>query len=69
LSALSAKRTERTGQDYNVLFYTVVAGTWGAAAGCLCRERLGERERKLYFHIIHILENMKKNSLKWLKCP
>jgi hypothetical protein len=28
----------------------------------------GERERTLYLHIIHISENMKKNSLKWLKC-
>jgi hypothetical protein len=24
--------------------YTLVAGTWDVAAGCLCRERLGERE-------------------------
>jgi hypothetical protein len=32
------------GQDYNVLLSTVVTGTSGAAAGCLCRERLGERK-------------------------
>jgi hypothetical protein len=49
---------ERTGQDYNVLLYTVIAGTWGAAAGSLCRESLGERERTLYFHIIHTSENI-----------
>jgi hypothetical protein len=49
---------ERTGQDYNVLLYTVAAGTWGAAAGCLCKECLGERKRTFYFHIIHISENI-----------
>jgi hypothetical protein len=49
---------ERTGQEYNILLYNVVAGTWGAAEGCLCRERLGESERTLYFHIIHISENI-----------
>jgi hypothetical protein len=32
----------------------------------LCRG-VGEKERTLYFHITHISENMKKNSLKWLK--
>jgi hypothetical protein len=58
LSALSTKGMERVGQDYNILLYTVVAVTWVAAAGCLCRERLGERERTLYFHIIHISENV-----------
>jgi hypothetical protein len=58
LSALSAKRTERTGKDYNVLLYTVVTDTWGAAAGCLCRERLEEKERTIYFYIIHISENI-----------
>jgi hypothetical protein len=58
---------ERMGQDYNVLFHSVVAGIWGAATGCFCKECLGERERTLYFHIIHISENMRKNDLKWLK--
>jgi hypothetical protein len=59
LSALSTKQTERVGQDYNVLLYTVVAGTWGAAAGCLCGEHLGERrKRTLYFPVIHISENI-----------
>jgi hypothetical protein len=60
----STKRKERTGRDYDVLLYTVVAGTWGVAAGCLCNERLGERERTLYFHIIHNSENIKKHFLK-----
>jgi hypothetical protein len=46
------------GQDYKILLYTVVAGTWHSAAGCLRRERLGERERTLYFHFIHISENI-----------
>jgi hypothetical protein len=41
------------GQDYNVLLYIVVA-----AAGCLCTERLEEREGTLYFRIIHISENI-----------
>jgi hypothetical protein len=27
----------------------------------------GERERTLYLHIIHISENIKKKSHKWLK--
>jgi hypothetical protein len=46
----------------NVLLYTAVAGTWGAAAAYLCRERLGERERErertLYFYVIHISGNI-----------
>jgi hypothetical protein len=37
-------RQERKRQDYNVVLYTVVSSTWSAAAGCLCREHLGERE-------------------------
>jgi hypothetical protein len=49
---------ERTGQDYNILLNIVVAGTCGAAAGCICRECLGERGRTLKFHIIHISENI-----------
>jgi hypothetical protein len=40
----------------------MVAGTWGVAAGCLCRQRLGERT--IFFQIIHNAENTKKNSLK-----
>jgi hypothetical protein len=36
-----------------------VAGTWGADAGWLFRERLGERERTFYFHIIRIAENIR----------
>jgi hypothetical protein len=58
MSALSTKQMERTGQDYNSLFCTVVTGTLGAAAGYLCREQLIERKRTLYFHIVHILENI-----------
>jgi hypothetical protein len=37
-------------------------GTWSTAAGFLCRELLGERERRLYFHIIHISKNIKENG-------
>jgi hypothetical protein len=48
----------RTGQDYNILLCTVVTSTLGAAAGCLCREQLRERKRTLYFHIVHISENI-----------
>jgi hypothetical protein len=42
----------------------VVAGTWGSAAGCLCRERLGEGERTLYLHITHISENIRRKFPK-----
>jgi hypothetical protein len=65
----SAKQTERTVQDYNVLLYTMVAGTWGVAARCLCRQRLGERERKntLIPYYSQFRKHMKKNSLKWIK--
>jgi hypothetical protein len=52
------KTNGKDGQDYKVLLHIVVAGICGAAAGCLCRERLGERERTLYFHIIHISEDV-----------
>jgi hypothetical protein len=40
--------------------YNVTAGrpTWKAAAGCLYRERLGEREGNLDVYIIHISEYM-----------
>jgi hypothetical protein len=38
----------------------MIAGTWGVAAGCLCRQRLGERERTLCFHIIHNSENTRR---------
>jgi hypothetical protein len=54
------------GEDYNVLLCSVVAGTWGAAAGCLCRGRLGGRERTLPYYS-HFRKHMKKKSLKWLK--
>jgi hypothetical protein len=66
---------ERTGQDYKLLLYTMVAGTWAAAAGCLCEERLGERT--LFFHIftfhntyelkIPEIAEMSKISLKFQK--
>jgi hypothetical protein len=55
------------GQDYNVLLHTVVAGTWGAAAGSLCKERVGERENTLFPYYSHFRKHMKKHSLKWLK--
>jgi hypothetical protein len=57
---------ERMIQDYNVLLYTLVAGTWYAAAACLCGERLGERERTHPYYS-HFRKHMNKNSLKWLK--
>jgi hypothetical protein len=66
LSALSTKRTESIGQDYNVLLYTALPGTWGAAAGCVCREHLGEKKPLLPYYS-HFRKHMKKNSLKWQK--
>jgi hypothetical protein len=31
---------------------TTFGCSWGAAAGCHCREGIGEREKQLYFHTI-----------------
>lgn len=68
LSGLFTKQTERTGQDYNVVLYTVVASTWVVATGNLWRECLGKRKRTLpYEYYSHFRKHMKENSLKWRK--
>jgi hypothetical protein len=74
LSALSTKRKERTGQDYNVLLCTVVAGTLGAVAGCLYRRAFSrKRKNTLLPYYSHFrkheekfpkMANMTKNTLK-----
>jgi hypothetical protein len=60
---------ESMGQDYNALLYTAISGTWGAAAGCVCRERLEENPLLPYYsyfrkHIKEKFPKMTKNLSK-----
>jgi hypothetical protein len=52
------KTNGKDGTELQRIIVYCGSSTWGVAAGCLCRERLGERERSLYFHIIHISGNI-----------
>jgi gas vesicle protein len=65
--------TFRKTNGKNVLLHTAVAGTLGAAAGCLYRERLGERERTFYSnarkHVREKIPKMTKMTENTLKSP